>query len=168
MDKISKNNLDVSITELKIGDNFNELFELSKDFFYEYEEHNIEYFKIDKLNINDIEDYFKRFIGDNSKIAYIAKKDNKIIGYITLYIKEQANFMEIKKIGEISGLMVNKKYRKKGIGNSLMDKAKEYFKNKRAEYYELFTAIKNKNAIKFYKNNGMEEIKLTLLGKINV
>jgi ribosomal protein S18 acetylase RimI-like enzyme len=166
MDKINNNGLNVLIKELDTKDNFSELFELSKDFFYEYEGHNKEYFKIDKLVEDDINNYFKRFIGNNESIAYIAKMDDKIIGYITLYIKYQANFMEIKEIGDISGLMVNKKKKKNGIGRKLIDKSKKYFKKNNIKYYTLFTSVKNEEAIRLYKKNGMDEIYITLLGKI--
>jgi ribosomal protein S18 acetylase RimI-like enzyme len=161
------NEMNVSIKELEMNDNFNELFELSKEFFYEYEKHDDEFFKIDVIKKDDIKNYFMKFIKNENAIAYIAVINNEIIGYITLVIKDQPGFMEIKKIGDISGLMVKKCFRKNGIGNILMKKSQEYFKEKDIKYYSVFTAIKNENAINFYKKNGMDEIYLTLLRKIN-
>jgi ribosomal protein S18 acetylase RimI-like enzyme len=153
------------IKELDTGYNFSEIVELSKEFFYEYENYNKDFFGIDTINEDDIKNYFQKFIGSENKIAYVAIINNKIIGYITLYIYDQPNYWNIKKIGDISGLMVNKHYRHNGIGTELVMKAIEYFKHKNIKYYTVFTSINNFDGISLYKKCGFKQLYTTLYGE---
>ena len=109
------------IKEFDEKDNFSEVFELSKDFFYEYAKNNEDFFGIDCLTEVDIKKYFDQFIGKDNNKAYIAKYENVIIGHITLKINNQQNYWKVKKVGVISGLMVSKKYKKKWNWNQIGD-----------------------------------------------
>lgn len=100
---------------------------MSKDFFHEYKSYHEEFFKIDNLSDDDITDYFNRFIDVEDRRAFVAILDGKIVGYITVYIKSQPSFWKIKKVGEISGLMVHNDYRRKGIARQLLNKAVDFF-----------------------------------------
>src|SRR5512139_661494 len=104
----------VEIRALNIEDDFTDLVSLSRSFFREYESHHKEFFKIDELKDDDINIYFSSFCLNPSRAAYIAVEGAQIIGYITVYVKDQEDFWRIKKVGEISGLMVDKKYRQRG------------------------------------------------------
>ena len=158
--------MEIKIKELSIEDSFADLMELSKEFFYEYENNNKKYFEIDSIKDIDINNYFQNFIGNEFKKGYIALIENKIIGYITFYIKNQPDFYVIRKIGHISGLMVNKNYRKNGIGKKLIMESIKYFKQNNIKYYEVFTSVNNKNGISLYKKCGLNELYLTLYGEI--
>jgi len=155
----------ILIKELDLNDNFTELLELSKEFFYEYEK-NHELFKIDAINESDIINYFTDFIGNDRKIAYIAIYEKKIVGYISLYYKDQPDYWTVKKIGDISGLMVDKNFRQNGIGKKLIMKAIEYFKQKGIEYYTIFTSVNNIKGISFYEKCGLKPLHTVLYGKI--
>ena len=159
-------NNEIIIKELDTECNFSDLIELSKEFFYEYENNNKEIFGIDSINEMDIKDYFQKFIGNKTRNAYIAIHNNKIIGYITFYIKDQPNYWVVKKIGDISGLMVNKNYRKNGIGKKLVTKTIDYFKQNDIKYYSVFTSINNNDGISLYKKCGFKELYITLYGEI--
>jgi ribosomal protein S18 acetylase RimI-like enzyme len=150
------------IKELDSENDFVDLVELSKEFFYEYENNNREIFGIDFINEIDIKNYFQGFIGKETKKAYIAIMNNKIIGYVTFYIKDQPNYWIVKKIGDISGLMVNKNFRKKGIGTKLVIKAIEFFKENGIKYYTVFTSINNASGISLYKKCGFKELSTIL------
>jgi len=145
---------------------FMDIFELSNDFFNEYSNYNISLFGIDIIKEMDIKNYFQTFVNNDNKKAFIAIFNNKIIGYITFYIKTQPNFWIVKKIGDISGLMVNKYYRNKGIGTKLIKVAIEYFRNNGIKYYEVFTSINNKDGISLYKKCGFNELYTTLYGEV--
>jgi ribosomal protein S18 acetylase RimI-like enzyme len=164
------NNELVVIEELTTEEYFPELIELSKEFFYEYENNNKEFFEIDSINEMDIINYFRKFIGDKNKNtkAFIALLDRKIIGYITFYIKDQPDYWVVKKIGDISGLMVNKNFRQNGIGTKLVMKAIEYFEQNGIKYYTVFTSINNANGISLYKRCGLKELQTTLYGEIEI
>jgi len=155
----------ILIKELDSNDNLMELLDLSKDFFYEYE-NNHELFKIDVINELDIRNYFNNFIGNDRKIAYIAINEKKIVGYITLYYKDQPSYWTVKEIGEISGLMVNKNFRQNGIAGMLIIKAIEYFKQKGIEYYTVFTSVNNTKGISLYEKYGLKPLQTVLFGKI--
>jgi ribosomal protein S18 acetylase RimI-like enzyme len=146
---------------------FSDIFELSNDFFYEYQNHNNDFFRISTINENDINNYFRSFIGNENKKAFVALNEDKIIGYITFYIKYQPNFYIIEKVGCISGLMVSKKFRNNGIGTELVKKSLEYFQNMNVKYYEVFTSVNNIKGISLYKKNGFKELYATLYGEIN-
>ena len=156
----------ILIKEFDEKDNFSEVFELSKDFFYEYAKNNEDFFGIDCLTEVDIKKYFDQFIGKENNKAYIAKYENAIIGHITLKINNQQNYWKVKKVGVISGLMVSKKYRKNGIGTKLVMKGIEYFRQNGVKYYTVFTSVNNLNGISLYKKCGFEELHINMLGRI--
>jgi ribosomal protein S18 acetylase RimI-like enzyme len=85
------------------------------------------------------------------------------VGYITVYIKKQEHYWQIKNVGEISGLMVQKEYRRRGIANSLLEEAKIFFEAESLKYYTVFTAVENKGAIDFYRNNGLTSLTTTMI-----
>ena len=74
-------------------------------------------------------------INENMKINVI-KKDNKIIGMIA-YTKE----------GHIALLFIDKEYHKKSLGTKLIEKAKQYYRNKGIES---ITVNSSPYAIEFY------------------
>lgn len=76
----------------------------------------------------------------NEKI-YVAKENNEIMGFISIY--EEENF--------IHHLFVDKNYKNKGVGKSLLDFAKNLYFPMKLKCYS-----KNFLAISFYKKYGFE------------
>lgn len=157
----------IEIRPLRKEDSMDQLILLSKEFFKEYEFHHEYFFKIDVLNNEDILKYFSNWLNNDDKVALVATVGNRIVGYITVYIMNQPNFWEIKQIGHISGLMVEKSYRHKGIGSKLFSAAIDFLKKKQVNYYTLFTAENNIDAIQFYKRNGMTPLYTHLIGCVD-
>lgn len=158
----------IEVRVLSKNDNMTELFSLSKDFFEEYESNHDYFFQIDTLKEEDIKGYFSSFIGSEDKTAFIAVKDGRIVGYITAYIMNQPEFWKIKQVGHISGIMVQKSMRRKGIAKKLMLPAIYFFKERHVNYYTLFTSDNNVGAIKFYERFGMTPLYLHLLGSADL
>jgi ribosomal protein S18 acetylase RimI-like enzyme len=156
----------MEIRELKKEDDLNLLVRISQEYFYEYESSHPYFFKIDKITAADITDYFARFIGHVDRKAFAAFEDSLIVGYIAVYVKEQTGFWNIKKVGDISGLMVQKDHRRQGIGRELLKRATEYFKQKEVKQYTLFTSANNRSGIEFYRKCGLEDLQITLLGEV--
>ena len=154
------------IKELETGDSFSELLELSKDFFYEYESNNKDFFEIDTIAEVDIINYFQNFIGNENANTYIAITEEKIIRYITVLIKNQPDYWKIKRTGDISGLMVSKNFRHNGVGTKLIMKGIEYFRRNGIKYYTVFTSVNNTSGISLYKKCGFEQLYTTLYGRI--
>ena len=156
----------IEIRSLTTDDNFDDLISLSRGFFEEYEVHHKDFFKIDNLNDGDIVSYFTSFRDSEVREVFIAIDDDRIVGYITVYVKGQADYWQIKRVGDISGLMVQKEYRHRGIAKKLVDKAKDFFARQGVKYFTVFTAIENQGAIDFYRQNDLVPLYTTLIGEI--
>ena len=154
----------IEIRSLRNDDGFDDLISLSRAFFAEYETHHKDFFTIDDLRDEDILSYFSDLQDNKNGDVIIALDGNRIVGYITIYIKPQADFWHIKKVGDISGLMVHPAYRRMGIASQLFTRAKDYFKRASVKYFMAFTAVKNRDAITFYKRNGLSPLYTTLIG----
>ncbi len=156
----------IEFRPLKFDDDFTGLISLSRQFFKEYESNHQEFFKVNNLHDEDVVNYFTSFCGYASRKAFIALDGALTVGYITVYVKEQADFWLITKVGEISGLMVQIDYRQHGIATELFTRALEFFKAKGLKYYTVYTAHENQGAIDFYRKNGLIPLYTTMIGKI--
>jgi len=157
----------IKIRSLQKDDGFNDLISLSHDFFNEYETHHKEFFKIDNLRDEDIIRYFSHWRDHEKGDVFIALDGDRIVGYLTAYVKSQADYWDIKEVGDISGLMVDKAYRRLGIAGRLLVKARDFFERQSIQYFMVFTAVANLDAIRFYERNGLAPIYTTLLGDIH-
>lgn len=70
------------------------------------------------------------------------------------------------KCGQVTELVVSKKVRSHGIGQQLMDKMENYFKEKGCEYIKIDVFAYNENAIKFYEKKGYHTRMLIDIKKI--
>jgi ribosomal protein S18 acetylase RimI-like enzyme len=156
----------IFIRPLDSSDDFSDLISLSRDFFNEYEAYHKDFFKINELKDQDVIRYFNSFCGQGSRKAFIAVEGKHILGYITAYVKEQANYWRFNRIGEISGLMVKDEYRHQGIAKSLVDEAIKFFTDQGLIYYTVYTAVHNRAGIEFYQKSGLQPLNSTLIGKI--
>lgn len=156
----------IEIRSLNKDDNFDDLISLSRDFFREYEAHHRDFFRIDNLKDEHAVGYFTSFRDTESRDVFVAVDGARIIGYITVYVKDQADYWQIKRVGDISGLMVQRRYRHKGIANRLLSKAKEFFMSQDLKYYTVFTAVKNRGALDFYQTNGLVSLYDTMIGEV--
>jgi len=155
----------IHIRLLRREDDFRDLIALSRDFFQEYEAHHKDFFKIDHLDDQDIVDYFSRWIDNPNGAAFIALADKRIVGYITVYVRDQPPYWQVKQVGDISGLMVRKDYRRRGIAGRLLAHARAFLAERDVRYFLVYTAVKNKGAIEFYKRSGLEPLYTTMMGK---
>lgn len=88
---------------------------------------------------------------------YVAKIEEKIVGYIIINIIEKNNpFMRYRKLLDVDTLCIDKNYRGKGIGTKMLEFAKALgLKNDCTDIY-LTVNPENENAIKVYENFGMK------------
>ena len=91
-------------------------------------------------------------------MCYLEILDNKVIGVIIGIIRkyDEFDYLDYKcpKSGEVIELIVSKKVRSSGVGQKLMEKMENYFKNVGCEYIFLDVFNYNNNAIKFYEKQG--------------
>ena len=98
---------------------------------------------------------------------YIAKIENKIVGYIIINIKEKNNnFMRYRKILSIDTLCIDEKFRGQGIGTKMLEFAKRLGKEKNCTDMHLTVNPNNKNAIKVYENFGMKVNNISYMMKL--
>ena len=79
--------------------------------------------------------------------TFLADVKGIVVGLIDIKIR--------KKIGDIENLVVLPRYRGKGIGKALLEKAIEFLKDK-VEKIRVETPIQNKKAVEFYFKNGFK------------
>ena len=156
----------IEIRLLNKDDQLADLFQLSRDFFKESEAYHPIFFKIDHLSDDDVQRYFLSFCEHETRKAFIAIENGKIIGYLTAYIKDRADYWQLKAIGEISGLMVQQAQRHRGIATRLLHKAEAFFTSQGVHCYTTYTSINNQRAIDFYNQMGMRPLYITLVGEI--
>lgn len=107
----------------------------------------------DKMALIDLQE-----IKENNGKCYLAIDNDKVVGLImgiVIPYKEE-DYLDYKcpKSGNITELIISKKYRKHGIGNLLIEKLEQYFKSIGCKYIHVDVFAYNKNAIKFYNQKG--------------
>lgn len=142
-----------------------DLVRLSRAFFLEYEEHHDELFRIDKLEDGKIIEYFSRFLSGDDQAVFVARREGEIVGYITVCIQAQPTYWRVRRIGHISGLMVQRTSRREGIGAGLLAQARAHFRDQGVKYYTVYTAVENREALSFYRGQGLEPLHTHLIGR---
>lgn len=155
----------IEIRSLRKEDNLDDLISLSREFFEEYESHHEDFFRIDELREGDIVGYFSQWLDNDDGETFIALSAGKIVGYITVYVQTQPDYWKIKRLGTISGLMVQKAYRRRGVARRLLAQARAFFAQRAVSYFTVYTAVGNQGAIEFYAKSGLQPLYTTMVGK---
>lgn len=156
----------IHIRALQWEDGFHDLIALSRNFFQEYEAHHEDFFKIERLDDSSIVNYFSHWLDDANGETFVALAEDRIVGYITVNVREQAPHWKIKKVGNISGLMVHPDYRRRGIAGQLLARARTFFAAQAVKYFTVYTAAENKAAIEFYQRHGLSPLHTTMIGTV--
>jgi GNAT superfamily N-acetyltransferase len=156
----------IEIRLMNKDDQLANLLQISREFFKEYEAYHPYFFKIDHLSDEDVQKYFLSFCEHETRKAFIAIENGKIIGYLTAYIKDQADYWQLKAVGEISGLMVQQAHRHKGVATSLLHEAEAFFTSRGVYCYTTYTSINNHGTLDFYNQMGMKPLYITLVCEI--
>ena len=118
--------------------------------------------KMSELDLDNISNY-------NGK-CYLYVQDNKAIGLImgTIPPYNEYDYLDYKcpKRGEITELIVTKKVRSKGIGNLLIKRMEQYFKENGCEYIIVDVFEYNEIGKNFYKNQDYHTRMETMIKKI--
>lgn len=97
-----------------------------------------------------IKKYFQNYTVENSPYEkfFCYKEGDNIIGFISYSV--------IYERAELNYIVTDEQYRRKGIGQKLLDYAIEDLKNNMVENFSLEVNVNNKVAIKFYLKNKFE------------
>jgi ribosomal protein S18 acetylase RimI-like enzyme len=156
----------MTIRQLHKEDDLTDLIALSRSFFDEYANFHPEFFNIDTLRDDDIVAYFRGSVLSENGASFVAVEGDTIIGYITVFLRDQEPFWAVKRIGVISGLMVNTDHRRRGVASALLAAAKGFFESGGVNYFTVYTAATNGPAIAFYERRGLSPLHTTLIGSL--
>ena len=109
------------------------------------------------------EEYFTDMI--NNEIVLVAQVDDKVVGYLAGSICEPISYIT-ETFAELDNMCINDEYMRCGIGTLLMQKFKEYCREKNIQNIRVTASAKNNRAIQFYIKNGFEDYNITLKYKI--
>jgi GNAT superfamily N-acetyltransferase len=121
----------VTIRELRVDD-LGAVLSLRKAFFAEYEAHHDDFFDTDDLRDEHLSGRFLKSITSDSSGTIVALVDSSIVGYASIGVHSQSDFYKAKRVGGISGLMVEPAFRRQGIAAKLLAEAKRWFRQKGA------------------------------------
>ena len=156
----------IDYRRLRSGEHVRELVELSRAFFEEYEQHHEDLFRIGTLRDDDVAGYFSRFTERDGHAAFVALRDGRLVGYITVCLQSQPPYWKVTSLGHISGLMVEPESRGRGIGARLVELGREYFREQGVRYFTVYTAAANDGAIRFYRELGLDVLHTHLVGTV--
>lgn len=108
------------------------------------------------LSIDETIQNIKAVITSADRVAFVAEYSGKIIGWIGA---SQAVMIEVKPHCEINGLVIDKDFHGKGIGRHLMEKVKEWAREKGNNKLSLHCNIKRTEAHQFYSHLGFKDLK---------
>ena len=120
----------------------------------------------DKMAVLDLEE-----VNDNEGKCYLAVEEDKVVGLIMGIIPpyDEFDYLDYKcpKIGEITELIVTNKIRSNGVGQLLINKMEEYFKNLGCEYIKVDVFAYNDIGINFYNKKGYHSRMEIMIKKVD-
>ncbi|NIN01177.1 MAG: GNAT family N-acetyltransferase [candidate division Zixibacteria bacterium] len=101
-------------------------------------------------------DYVKGLLGSDDSQVLVATDRGEAVAYsIAQILKRPPVFRDIE-YGFISDLGVKSEYRRKGLGEQILNKIFEWFESRRIDRIELLVLAKNEIGVSFWKKHGFE------------
>lgn len=134
--------------------NYHELAKLNKTVQIWHHDNYPDEFK--PFDINEIEKAFEKMIQDESVFSFIARYQDKSIGYLLGYVKIRPNsaFQFEKAVLYIDQIAVIQEYQKHGVGQLLMEEVYRFAKVKEVDEIQLDFWPGNELAERFFSKNG--------------
>ena len=113
------------------------------------------------FDINEIEIAFEMMIENENVFGFIARHQNKPIGYLIGYVKTRPDsaFQYEKTVLYIDQVAIIQEYQKSGVGQLLMEEAYELAKVKQVKEVQLDFWTDNQPAESFFLRNGFNYFK---------
>lgn len=117
-------------------------------------------------------DWLKNQLYTSHQAIFVAQDNilfpssNKIIGFISGFIKSLYPWFKVKSVGHISYLVIDPQYRMQHIGKALEQKLTSWFQSKGVEYIEVYTDEKNGIGVSAWVSYGYLPFKKYLRKKI--
>jgi GNAT superfamily N-acetyltransferase len=108
------------------------------------------------LSIKETTQNIEAVINSDDKIAFVTEYNDTIVGWINA---SQSIMIEVMPYCEINGLVVDENYHGKGIGKLLIERVKQWAKEKGNNKLSLRCNVKRIEAHKFYNHLGFRDVK---------
>lgn len=109
---------------------------------------------------------YEHYIEDNSRFIIVAEDNDKIIGYLYGYIKNEDPTLTTKE-SLLDALYIDLEYRNQGIANKFIEEFKKWSKDNNVNSIEVGVCSENTNAKNLYNKHGFKTTKETLILKID-
>lgn len=105
-----------------------------------------------EYDIEGAKSFLRERLKNEESIIFVASLNGKCIGFTQLY--PTFSSVSMARVLILNDLYVNRDFRGKGIGESLIMEAKRYAQSIQAKYIQLSTGIENKTAQSLYERLG--------------
>ena len=109
-----------------------------------------------KVLESDIRKRIQEFADKQHVVTFVAEDQSLILGWLQASIRSS---LESGELAEITGLVVDERYRGQGIGKELVRRAEEWARNMGYHSMEVRTNVIRQETHNFYKRIGFEEKK---------
>ena len=131
-----------------------------------HQQYDKEYYKQSANSKQEFKNYILKRISADDFNVIIAESNEGIIGYVMGWIKSRPPIYDIKKIGYLSNIFVDKEIRNAGVGKNLFTELEKWFKDKGVNYIEIKSDARNNDTIKKFRNYGFENLSISFYKKI--
>ncbi|MGC8981453.1 MAG: GNAT family N-acetyltransferase [Minisyncoccia bacterium] len=148
----------IKIEEAKKRD-FNQIIKLQMGLADFHKKIDSKYYKSGKERRKHLEKRLNKFFSKKRKNQkfFVAKVKDKIIGFLNIGIHKPHFYCRERKIGELGQMYVDKKFRRKRIGELLFKEVKNWFKKRKIKFIEILVDSRNQIGISAYKKYGFFE-----------
>ncbi|MCR4327408.1 MAG: GNAT family N-acetyltransferase [Nanoarchaeota archaeon] len=161
--------MNIKIRKAKLGDE-KEIGSLMKQFWEEHKRVDplLELSKSPTLNhsIQEAREDIISFEKKKGTFYFVAIVDNKIVGCKLFRIRMQHSFFKVRKYGFFDTIVVDKKYRRKGVAKTLDMEAVKILKKHGIKYIKTHVYLNQKGALKKSLNSGFKPVNYRLIKKI--
>jgi len=105
-------------------------------------------------------------LGDKNKVTFAAVEEEKAVGFIHGFIKDEAGVTVNDTVLMLDAVFVNTENRGRGIAKALIDELKKWGKAVNAGYIDLTVLNDNYKAIRLYEKLGFVPVKTYMRKKI--
>lgn len=109
-----------------------------------------------KTSKDEVKLRLRNAFDDKHNVIYVAEVDQKVLGWLEVAVRQT---IESGEYAEITGLIVDKADRGKGIGRGLVKEAEEWARKMGQRTIRVRTNVIRKEAPLFYHALGLKEIK---------
>lgn len=108
------------------------------------------------------EEFMSKQIESENGCFWVAQIDNDIVGYVEAMVVDRPPIHVQRRVGHLGSIYVKPEARRKGIGTSLWNLARDWLAEKGVPKISLMVASQNPKALEFWKKFEFSEIMIRL------